>query len=277
MRKILISGIGVLLLLNSCQKSKDVHVMQMGEPSLKEEMTASAGSISDSTLLSTGSEKKIIQQCQLKLQVDSLPKIRTTLSSLMQKHRAYIMNENENRTSGNYSTSLVIRVPNNHLESFVDELCGVAKYVDNKELSSDDIGLEYVDLQARLRAKQEVEKRYLQLLQKAGKINELIEVEQQLGEVRSDIEAMQGRLHYFDNKVAYATVSVQLYQILPFSESPGPGFINKASKAFARSLKLLQEGTLLVISLWPLLIIPGMIFLYISKKKSRILFNKNPV
>ncbi|MBL7924428.1 MAG: DUF4349 domain-containing protein [Bacteroidia bacterium] len=266
MRTLLWIGLGFSLLIASCgsknQNSGSAESVTSVPAALP--VSSDAGSTAFPE-----PDQKLIRQAHLRLQADTLKRMRMILNQLLLRHKAFIANENEQHYSGTSENTLVIRIPNDQLNAFIDVLCEKANFVERREITSDDIGMEYIDLQARLKAKQEVEKRYLQLLQRAGKMSELLEVENQLGTVRAEIESLQGRIHYFDNKVAYATLHLSLYELVSAKDSPGPGFGSRAFAAFQNSFKLLQEGILLLISVWPLMLIPGIVLIIIAAGKRK--------
>ena len=268
MRKLLWIGMSLSLLITSCgSKTEKSGSIATESAPVSETYSSSTDNSADSSLY-TGAQK-VIQQATLRLQVDSLSSARNYLSTILQKYKAYIANENENRQSGNHESTLVIRVPGQFMEALITDISSKAKFIDTKDLSSEDIGMEYMDIEARLKAKLEMENRYLQLLQRTGKISEMLEVEQQLGIVRGEIESMQGKLKYFDNRVAYATLTISLYEVVPINESPGLTFFSRAAYSFSNGLQLIQEMVLLAINIWPLFLIVGIAFtiLLVQKKK----------
>jgi len=272
MRKLLWIGLSLLLLITSCGSKNEKSNSTENAPAVAAAVNmefADAGSGSSPQ----PNGQKLIRQGTLRLQVDSISTVRTYLTGILQKHKAYIASENENRFSGNHENTIVIRVPGEQLEALVNEISGKAKFIDTKELSSEDVGMEYMDIQARVKAKLEMEKRYLQLLQRAGKVSEMLEVENQLGSVRGEIESMEGRLKYFDNKVSYATLTLSLYEVLAVKASPGLGFFTRAAQSFQTGFDLVREGILIGISFWPLILLLGIVITIIRLNKPKLLIH----
>lgn len=266
MRNILWICLGAALLITSCGSKQTAERAIASSESVASE-PAAAVSVADSV-----GSAAVIRTAELRLQFDALPKARQSLSVFVRKYQGYIAHEHETRSEGRLENQLEIRVPQQALAALSEELCSSAKYVEQKELNVDDVSMEFTDVQARLKAKQELEKRYLQLLQRTGKISEMLEVEQQMNVVRSEIEVMQGRLNYLNNKVAMATLTVSMYELLPVTSSPQRGFLTRAGENFVSSFHLLTEAILFLISLWPLALIPGLALLVIriSKRKMKI-------
>lgn len=263
MRNILWICLGAALLITSCGSQQTAERVFASSESVAAE-PAAAVSVADSV-----GSAAVIRTAELRLQFDSLKKARQSLSSLLRKHQAYIAHEHEALNAGRLENRLEIRVPQHSLITLTDELCSAAKYVEQKELSVDDVSMEFTDVQARLKAKQELEKRYLQLLQRTGKISEILEVEQQMNTVRSEIEVMQGRLNYLNNKVAMATLTVSMYENIAVASSPGRGFFVRAGENFVRSFSILKEAMLFAIALWPLLLIPAVTLLILRLRKRK--------
>lgn len=256
--------LGAALLITSCGSKQTAESPIASSESISVNQTSTA-SVADSV-----GSASVIRTAELRLQFDSLKKTRQSLSYLMRKHQAYIAHEHEGLHTGRLENTIEIRVPQQSLTPLIDELCSTAKYVEQKELSVDDVSMEFTDVQARLKAKQELEKRYLQLLQRTGKISDILEVEQQMNIVRSEIEVMQGRLNYLHNKVAMATLTVSMYEIIAVSAPRDRGFFTRAGENFIRSFSFLKETILLAITLWPIFLITGTALLILRQRKRKL-------
>jgi len=108
------------------------------------------------------------------------------------KYEGYIASDEEYKYKGGISNTIVIRVPaENFDELLADATKGVSKF-DSKNITVKDVTEEFLDIQARLKTKKELENRYLELLKKAKSVPEILEVERQLGQLRADIESIEG-------------------------------------------------------------------------------------
>ena len=80
----------------------------------------------------------------------------------------------------------------------------------NKEESSRDVTMEYIDLEARIGNMQAQEERIRDLLGKANTIEEILQIEKELTRIRGDLESMQGEFKYLRDRVDYSTISINL-------------------------------------------------------------------
>src|SRR5207244_937370 len=81
----------------------------------------------------------------------------------------------------------------------------------NQTLGTEDITKNYFDTESRLKNARVMESRLVEMLKrKSDDINDLLQVEKELGRVREQIEQMQGELKYWDSQVQFATVTISL-------------------------------------------------------------------
>lgn len=109
------------------------------------------------------------------------------------------------------SAMLTLRVPQ---ARFNDALRQVRDIADIEVVSSNvdgkDVTDQFIDLQARLTAKKAEEQRYLALLARAEKIDDILKIDQVLSNVRAQIEQLQGQLNALKNRSSLATITVSV-------------------------------------------------------------------
>jgi hypothetical protein len=49
-------------------------------------------------------------------------------------------------------------------------------------------------------------------LKQANKVEEIVAIEKEIGNLRTDIESIEGRLKYLKDKVSYSTLNVVFYE-----------------------------------------------------------------
>jgi hypothetical protein len=107
---------------------------------------------------------------------------------------------------------ITIQVPVDQFDATMNELRG-APFVDEvvrEESSSQDVSEEYVDNESRLTALQETQRRFLALLSEADTIEDILRLEQELTDLRAQIETIQGRQNYLDQVTSFSTITVAL-------------------------------------------------------------------
>ncbi|MBA2615002.1 MAG: DUF4349 domain-containing protein [Actinobacteria bacterium] len=105
--------------------------------------------------------------------------------------------------------SLVIRVPGRSYEQAVRELRRVGR-LERMSDDAQDVSSEFVDLEARRRHLEAVERQLLSLLDRAKTVPSALAVQSQLNETQLQLEQARGRLGFLEDQTTYATISVTL-------------------------------------------------------------------
>jgi hypothetical protein len=114
-----------------------------------------------------------------------------------------------------------------------------------RSIQGQDVSEEYTDLASRLKAKQAVEIRLLEFMDKASTSKDLLAFSDQLGKVQEEIERIKGRIRYLDQNVAFSTIELRVYQGKVAIGSINPGGLTlgeKAERAILGSLALLSRA-----------------------------------
>jgi plasmid stabilization system protein ParE len=201
-----------------------------------------------------GQEQKIIKTAHLAFETKDVLETHKLVLALATQYKGLIQNDNSGKSYNRIFRTLIIRVPTENFQSFIDGVSEGVSYFDQKEISRQDVSEEFVDLEARLKAKRELEKRYLELLKQAKNVKEMLEIERELSNIREEIEAKQGRLQFLQNRVSMSTVNLDFYTLT--SET---GITQSYGQKMINSLKGGWDGIsvffLGLLYLWPLFVI----------------------
>jgi hypothetical protein len=106
---------------------------------------------------------------------------------------------------------MVIRVPQEKLQTALDQIKNDTVEVQNESQSGQDVTDQYVDLQSRLKAKQAAEAKLLEIMDSATKTEDVLAVYTQLEQVESDIEVLKGQIKYTEQAAALSAISVSIF------------------------------------------------------------------
>ena len=151
----------------------------------------------------------LIRMADLRLRVDDVPGAHAAIGRIARDAGGYIADTTLSAEGGPASATITIRVPSQGLDSAIDRVAALGQLL-NKHISAQEVTEEYVDLTSRRRNLEREELRLLDLLQRAGKVRDLLEVESTLARVRGEIETIAGRLRYLENRISLSTLTVQL-------------------------------------------------------------------
>lgn len=232
---------------------------------------ASTDSLIDS--MAIGGEafsQKLIYTATMTMEVADYEAAAQQLRNAIHQAGGYILAFQDGQYGNEQGANYTIKVPAQGFMPFVERLEGIENKHLERELKGTDVTEEYVDLEARLKAKQVVEQRLLSFMDKAQKADDLVKFSQQLAKVQEEIEQIKGRTRYLDKNVAFSTIELRLYQPIDSTIKTDTEEKSLGGKMLA-SFKTSYEGTWNVIQgllvflsgAIPALVIPVMIGLVI--------------
>lgn len=206
-----------------------------------------SGTAPDLGASSEGLNRKLIYKANLTMKVKDYSQAQSKIRDLTALSGGYVLQFTETGTTHEVGGQLVLKIPASGFASFLKELEKLPHLNLQQSMQGQDVSEEYVDLEARLKAKQVVEARYLEFMQKATKTDDLVAFTNELGKIQEQIEQIKGRMRYIDQNVAYSTVEIRVYQPEGIvdnngSEGEGQGVFTKARIAMNTSLNVLSSA-----------------------------------
>src|SRR5208282_5513880 len=103
-------------------------------------------------------------------------------------------------------------IPAQELAAALGELKSLGR-VQNETQSGEEVTQQHTDLAARLKNSRETEERLRAILeQRTGKIEDVLQVEEEIARVRGEIESMEAQQKALEHRVDFVTVDLQLVQ-----------------------------------------------------------------
>jgi DNA repair exonuclease SbcCD ATPase subunit len=215
-------------------------------------------------LYSSG-KMKLIKNLHYRFEVQNVNKCIEAIEVAVKKYPAYISNSKLSLENPILENKLTIRIQSEYFQDLVKDIDTQAKFVNFRNITTEDVAKQFVDLESRLKTKREVEARYMEILRKkAGTIPELLDAEEQIGELHEEIESTIGQLNYLKDQVSYSTIQLEFYQTITqeitSADTPtlGDEFANALAAGWSGVIKVL----IIFAYLWPLLLIGSSFGLY---------------
>ncbi len=209
-------------------------------------------------------EQKIIKTARLEFETKDPDAVHKKILLLTKQYSGFVQSDNSGKGYGRINRNMVIRIPTENFQMMVDGVSEGIEYFDQKDISRKDVTEEFVDLQARLKAKRELENRYLQLLKQAKNVKEMLEIERELSKIREEIEAKEGRLKYLESKVSLSTLFIGFYKT---SEIKGikASYGQKMKNALQGGWNGVSMFFIGILYLWPLFLIVIIVAFFIRR------------
>jgi hypothetical protein len=199
-------------------------------------------------------------------------KTRKAIIYAVEKAGGYVAEDNQSRDEGldRKVYVLKVRVPAKSFGFLVDTVSASADKIDAKNISIKDVTTQYIDMKTRLENKQKLEHTYLALLGQAKRMADVLQIEQKITEIRSDIESSQGELNYLVKQVAYSSLDITFYS-RSISHESDSSFGGKLISAITGGWDALQNLFFYLISIWPIVgIILAAYVLIIRRRRKRL-------
>ncbi|MFW5939532.1 MAG: DUF4349 domain-containing protein [Halolamina sp.] len=164
------------------------------------------------------SDRMRVYTAELTVSVDALDPSRSNLTSAAESHGGYVGNseistsevDDESYRDGRFT----YRVPAENYSAFLEAARAEGTVVHESE-NVDDVTGEHADLEARLENLRAERDRLRELYEEANDTEDVLAVQRELSDVQGEIESTEARLETLENRVAYATVTVELREERP--------------------------------------------------------------
>lgn len=226
-------------------------------------------------------DAKLIRRCNVELQSEEFDAAVSALYALVESNGGYFENSSV-RGGGYYNANArrtgeyVIRVPAENYNAFRSGV-GELGYVNYSNESTEDIGEQYYDTEARVKTLRTKQERLLMLLEKAENMEDIIELESALGDVEYEIERYSSTLNRYDGLVNFATFTVSISEVVRVEEQVGQAdsLGDRMSAGFRYGVENLKDSAedfmvwisynVFVLAAW--VVIGGVIVAIIRRKK----------
>lgn len=165
------------------------------------------------TALPTLAGRLIARTGAVDLRVRAVQKTFSAVTSIATRQRGYVSDSNNNAlgaTNGSYAATLTLRVPAINFQATLDALKALPHTALTVQSSSQDITDNYHDLQAQLQAYQATRAQLTALMRQARTVRDALTVLNQLTQVNTNIDSVQGQIMASANSVMLATITVNL-------------------------------------------------------------------
>ncbi len=168
--------------------------------------------------------RKMLYSANLTLVIENPDTANLRIEQIAERYEGYASE------IGTYQS--VIRVKSGQLEAAIADISTLGR-LDRKNLRGNDVTEEYFDYQVRLENAQKARNRYLELLDQAQTVDEILKVEKELERLNETIDLLKGKMNRIDHLDAYATITINL------KERKKPGVLGYIGLGLYHSVKWL--------------------------------------
>jgi len=220
----------------------ETYALQAEKVSLNE--VDKAGSIAEAA------DRKIIRNADITIEVPSTTNAQHEVTSIAEAHGGFVVTSEAKQRESNdpaqrtLDIKLVVRIPSNQFGRAFDEIKKLAGNTPSEQVTSQDVTEDFIDLEARIKTQKALEVQFLEIMRQAHKIEDALEVQRQIAEVRTEIEKLEGRKRFLENRSSLSTINVNIQTPKPVITVTQTGFGHSLREAVSDSITLASDMVL---------------------------------
>lgn len=198
-----------------------------------------SASESDSSALT---ERKQIFRYDLSLKTSSFDELTDRIRGEAKALGGFVESMDQDQYGDYRYLTLTVRIPAEKAEAFVEGVAGSA-VVTSRGQSSEDVTLEYVDVETRLKNLEAERQALAAMMERAETVEDLITIQTRLSDVQYEIESYTARRNKIDELVGLSTVSFRIQEVAREEDvaTPEEGIWGKIGAGFMNNLRSLGE------------------------------------
>lgn len=166
------------------------------------------------------SRPQLIKKAELSLVVKSVDQSLQAIATLTRQQQGEVFGLQDSKPQSNsdrHTASMQIKVPQAQLDATLAALEKLGT-IQSRSITVEDVSNQLVDFQARLRNLRRSEEMLLKIMERSGSMSEVLQVSQELGNIRQLIEQIDAQLKNLQAQVAYSTISLTIAE--PIAAAP---------------------------------------------------------
>lgn len=199
-------------------------------------------------------DRKIIKNGTLAFETHDAESTRVKVVSTAMHFQAYVAHENHSLDDWRINHSITFRVPSANFDSLVSAISLIADTVENRDISTEDVTSEFLDLQSRINNKKVLEQRFNGFLANAATLDDVLRLENEVAAIRQEIETMEGRLRLLSDQSTFSTLTVNYHQVTSIPPVT-PSFGHRMSGAFLSGWAGIKNVVVDLTYAWPALLL----------------------
>lgn len=194
-------------------------------------------------------DRKIVKTAELGIRAEDVRGSAARAQQVAAQFGGSVLSSQIVRGDGPVFADLVLLVPSPEFEKALEELRGLGKEVTTDTVRGEDVTEEFVDLESRERNLLAAEQSLLELYDRAQSVNDALAIERELANIRGQIEQVQGRIQYLEERTATSQIALSIQPVAPpTAQPPAWNPARVVAQAWNASLGVLQALATAVLS-----------------------------
>ena len=154
-------------------------------------------------------QRKVISSAFIAIELEGVPDATSQVRVIAESLGGFVEQLSSSGRPERRRATMTIRVPQDQFPQALERIEALGTVL-SRDIGSEDVSEEFIDIEARLKNALGEEQSLLALLERARAVSDVLAIERELFRVRSEIERYQGRLNFLERRVELATITVSL-------------------------------------------------------------------
>ncbi len=207
-------------------------------------------------------ERKIIRNADLTLETDAPGEAQNKIAAIAESAGGFVIDSTQSGGTGKStaidSVVMTVRVPAAKFNESLDEIRKTSSRTIVETVKGEDVTEEFIDIDARLKTQKALEEQFLEIMKRANTVEDALDVQKQITEVRGEIEKIEGRKKFLGNQASLSTIKIRLQTPAVFSAN-STGFFAQIKQSFGRGFDAALSFILILITM-AIALLPFLIF-----------------
>lgn len=175
-------------------------------------------------------DRKIIRNAELELESEDPESAQTRITQIAESKGGFVVNSQQSssdrRSAKRDTVTMTVRIPADKFAEILAEIRNASGRVVSETITGQDVTEEFIDIEARLKAQLALEAQFTEIMKRTNSVEDALNVQRQLAQVRGEIEKIEGRKRFLENQASLSTVKIRILTPAVISAG-GPGFFSK--------------------------------------------------
>jgi len=212
--------------------------------------------------------RSIIYTGWMSLETDDIDLTINKIKQVISSSNGYVDNISVDKSEKFEYGYITVRIPQDQFSNVVQSIENLGE-LKNKNINNTDVTDQLFDLKIRIENAKATEARFIQILDKAVNISDILQIEQELNRIRTDIEILEGHINNLNNRVAYSSLTINVSKTIDDPLLPGMDFLESIRQGLNAMVILIQFIIASFIVLIPFIAILIIYRIYKRRKSSK--------
>ncbi len=208
-------------------------------------------------------ERKIIRNADLQIEANAPEEAQQKITAIAESKGGFVIESTQSSSDVKVTTrdvvTMTVRVPAEKFNEALGEIRQSGNRVIVETVKGQDVTEEFVDIEARLKAKKALEEQFIEIMKRSNSVADALNVQRELANVRGEIEQIEGRKRFLENQTSLSTIKIRIQTPNAFSASSS-GFFYQLQQAISSGFSFALNFILVLITLF-IGLLPFLIFI----------------